>query len=280
MSTTRSATLFAALRAERSTEKIRSRPVMVPRRPPLQERQERSPTRSRTGGRRRWPHARPLPGLRRRTPRRRPAGPCPCCLLRLGLDDPGLGLSRGGPRGHDRPRWRHGGGRRPGDAGRDPRPDLRGSCSATPTAGPEPVLRPGSRRRSRAPGRPRGRAPAPRRDRPRRHGGRAQGPRRRPGPRPGRQGPAGAAPRQPRAGPPVRRGGADRRPAAAPRDRAGLRAGRLRRPPALLHHEAGQGPHPGRAAAATAPGRATTCRGSWRSSSRSARRWPTPTPGG
>ena len=53
-------------------------------------------------------------------------------------------------------------------------------------------------------------------------------------------------PRQPRAGPPVRRGGPDRRPAPAPRHRPGLRAGHLRRPPAVLHHEAGQGPHPGR----------------------------------
>ena len=51
-----------------------------------------------------------------------------------------------------------------------------------------------------------------------------------------------------RAGPPVRRGGADRRPAPAPGHRAGLRAGHLRRPPAVLHHEAGQGPDPGRPA--------------------------------
>ena len=51
-----------------------------------------------------------------------------------------------------------------------------------------------------------------------------------------------------RPGPPLRRGGADRRPAPAPGHRAGLRAGDLRRPPPLLHHEAGQGPDPGRAA--------------------------------
>ena len=62
---------------------------------------------------------------------------------------------------------------------------------------------------------------------------------------------------RPRPGPPVRRGGPDRRPAPAPRDRPGLRAGHLRRPPALLRHEAGQGPHPGRSSwpSATGPGR-------------------------
>ena len=62
--------------------------------------------------------------------------------------------------------------------------------------------------------------------------------------------------RQCRDGPALRRGGADRRPAPAPGHRPGLRAGDLRRPPPLLHDEAGQGPDPGRScsASATAPG--------------------------
>ena len=58
-----------------------------------------------------------------------------------------------------------------------------------------------------------------------------------------------------RGGAALPRGGADRRAAAAPRRRAGLRAGPLRRRPALLHHEAGQGPDPGQAAAASGPTR-------------------------
>ena len=62
--------------------------------------------------------------------------------------------------------------------------------------------------------------------------------------------------RQARAGPPVRRGGADRRPAPASRHRAGLRAGHVRRPPAVLHHEAGQGPDAGGAAGGAASRRA------------------------
>ncbi len=94
--------------------------------------------------------------------------------------------------------------------------------------------------------------PALRRDRPRRHGRRPQGPRRRPGPRPGRQGPARGAPQQARLLAPVRRGGADRRPAPAPGDRPGLRAGDLRRQPALFHHEAGERPHAGGLAARAA----------------------------
>ena len=48
----------------------------------------------------------------------------------------------------------------------------------------------------------------------------------------------------------------------------------------LFHHEAGQGPDPGRDPGRADPGRSTTGRGSWRSSSRSLRRSPTPTPGG
>ena len=39
-----------------------------------------------------------------------------------------------------------------------------------------------------------------------------------------------------------------------------------------------KGQHPGRAAGRAGRRRPTTCRGSWRSSSRSARRWPMPTP--
>ena len=93
----------------------------------------------------------------------------------------------------------------------------------------------------------RGALPAPRRDRPRGHGRRAQGTRRGPRARRGRQGPPGEAPRQPRDGPPVRRGGPDRRPAPASGDRPGLRAGPAPRRAALHRHEAGQGPHPGRA---------------------------------
>ena len=42
----------------------------------------------------------------------------------------------------------------------------------------------------------------------------------------------------------------------------GLRAGHLRRPPALLHHEAGQGPHPGRRSWTSGRTRPTTCPGS------------------
>ena len=42
--------------------------------------------------------------------------------------------------------------------------------------------------------------------------------------------------------------------------------GTLRRPPALLHHEAGQGPDAGRPAGGTRPTRPTTCPGSCRSS--------------
>ena len=122
--------------------------------------------------------------------------------------------------------------------------------------------------------------PRARRDRPRRHGGRAQGPRRRPGARPGRQGAAGAHRDQPEM---VRRfveeaqiGGQLQHPGIVPV----YELGTLRRPPALLRHEAGQGPHPGRAAGRAARRRPTTCRGSWGSSSRSARRWPTRMPGG
>ena len=68
-------------------------------------------------------------------------------------------------------------------------------------------------------------------------------------------------PRQRRHGPPVRRGGPDRRPAPAPRHRADLRAGHLRRPPAVLQHEAGQGAHAGASCSArlATGSRPTTC---------------------
>ena len=68
----------------------------------------------------------------------------------------------------------------------------------------------------------------------------------------------------PEHGPPLRRGGADRRPAPAPGHRAGLRAGHLRRPPAVLLDEAGQGPDPRRTCWRPGRRRPTACRGSWR----------------
>ena len=72
--------------------------------------------------------------------------------------------------------------------------------------------------------------------------GRSSRARSRPGPRPGGQGLAREPPGQTPVGAPVRGGSTNRRPAPAPRHRAGLRAGRLRRPPALLHDEAGERP--------------------------------------
>ena len=62
------------------------------------------------------------------------------------------------------------------------------------------------------------------------------------------------------------------------RGRAGLRAGHLRRPPPVLHDEAGQGPDPGRAARTPGHGDRRPAAVPGRSSSRSARRWPTLTP--
>ena len=63
-----------------------------------------------------------------------------------------------------------------------------------------------------------------------------------------------------------------------PGHRAGLRAGHVRRPAAVLHDEAGQGPDARRPARRATGPTARPDRGSWGSSSRSARRWPTPTP--
>ena len=201
-----------------------------------------------------------------------PRGLCPRCLLREGLDGDALSLSCPGELGAT---VDLGGPRRAGDARRHRRPGA---------ARPAPRHRPRRRAARRRPAArdaaadPSVRLPDRRRDRPRRHGRRAQGPRPRPRPRRGRQGPARRPPREPRPGPPVRRGGPDRRPAPAPGHRADLRAGHLRRPPAVLLDEAGQGPDPRRAAGRPAARRPTACRGSWASSSRSARRSPTPTP--
>ena len=64
-----------------------------------------------------------------------------------------------------------------------------------------------------------------------------------PGPRPRAEGSSRPPPRPGRPGRSVRRGGADLRPAPASGRRTGLRAGHAGRPTALLHHEAGQGPH-------------------------------------
>ena len=80
--------------------------------------------------------------------------------------------------------------------------------------------------------------------------------------------------------------GSSRRPRSAAscstRASSGLRAGPARRRPAVLHHEAGQGPHAGRPAVAArtprGPGRSDRAGASSRSSSRSARRWPMPMP--
>ena len=76
------------------------------------------------------------------------------------------------------------------------------------------------------------------------------------------------------------RRGPDHRPAPAPRHPAGPRARHAARRPAVPGHEADQGPDPGRPARRTGPTRPPTAGGSWRRSSRSARRSPTPTPTG
>ncbi len=181
-----------------------------------------------------------LPRLRLRASRQRPRGPLPPLPARRGPEQRG---PEHGPRRRRRRDDVARIGRRAGDPlgeprRRPPRPAPRHRRRPRAAAGPA-----GSRERRRL-------DPLPdrRRDRPRRHGRRAQGPRPRPRPRRGDQGPPRGPAREPRHGPPVRRGGPDRRPVAAPGDRADLRAGRLRRPPAVLLDEAGQGPHARRAA--------------------------------
>ena len=121
--------------------------------------------------------------------------------------------------------------------------------------------------------------PALRRDRPRRHGGGAARPGRRPGPRPGGQGAAGEVRRSPRGGPAVHRGGADRRAVAASGRGAGLRHRPVRRP-AVLHHEAGQGPDAGGDPGRTHRRQPRIGRDCWALPCRWRRRWPTPTPRG
>ena len=148
---------------------------------------------------------------------------------------------------------------------------------------PEPLIKPRSAEMPAQNGASLRPVPASRRDRPRRHGSDPQGSRRRSGPRTGNQGAARIAPGESGGGEPIHRGGADRRPASAPGDRAGLRARELSRTDAaLFRHEAGQGR--GHSWLRTCSTNATesrrhkTCPGSCRSSSRSARRWPMPTP--
>ena len=134
-------------------------------------------------------------------------------------------------------------------------------------------------RRHAVEGRDRRPLPALRRDRPRRHGGRAARPRCRSGPRPGGQGAAGEVRRSSRRGPAVHRRGADRRAVAAPGRGAGLRHRPVRRP-AVLHHEAGEGPDTGRHPRPSAPTRRPIGRACWGSPCRWRRRWPMPTPRG
>ena len=224
------------------------------------------------------PDARTCPDCGSALPPRAPEGLCPRCLLRAGLGGDSLALDRTGEVAAtvELAAEAHGGGvlaTIAASLGPVPRVLLRDT-----DLGPEPPLvRPGAEAGDRR----LGPLPDRRRDRPRRHGGRAQGPRPRPRPRRRRQGAPRRPPRQRRHGPPVRRGGADRRPAPAPRDRADLRAGHLRRPPAVLLDEAGQGPHAGRScsAAATDPadGPAPVPRDL---RGRSRRRWPMRTPAG
>ena len=141
----------------------------------------------------------------------------------------------------------------------DPGPSSSPARRDAPTADPAPL-------------------PAPRRDRPRRHGRRPQGPRPRPRPRPGRQGPARGAPRQR----PSWSAASSRRPrsAASSSIPASSRSTSWAPSPTA-------GPYftmklvKGRTLAellAARPDPPTTSPGSWRSSSQSPRRWPTPTP--
>ena len=177
-------------------------------------------------------------------PAHAPGGHCPRCLLLAG---PRLRSARGTGPGSNadarlRPAGRVGVSTTIGDVDRAA---SRACCSAT---------RPG--RRGALADRPAGcpkrlaidALPDRWRDRSRRHGRRAEGPRSRPRPRRRDQGAAGRPPRQRRPGPPVRRGGADRRPVAASGRGADLRAGDVRRPAAVLQHEAGEGANAGRPA--------------------------------
>ena len=171
-------------------------------------------------------------------PEHSPPGPCPACLLRLGLDGPGLSLSPGGPAPPPSSA--------PGVLDTSPSPSARSPASCSATRAP-----------ARSPGRSSGK-PAPTMPTPRSAtGSTARSPAAAWAPSSRAATPTSAAtwplkvlrddlPRQRRHGPPLRRGGADRRPAPAPRHRADLRAGHLRRPPAVLRHEAGQGAHAGR----------------------------------
>ena len=189
--------------------------------------------------------------------RRRPRGHCPRCLLRQGLDGGSLSLSHAGEIGAGvelfrlAASWRRS---RPRSA------RSRGSCCATPTPGPSrpssgrPIGPPRARRSATA---STARSPAAawaRCSRAATPTSAATSPSR---------SSATTTADDARDGPPVRRGGADRRPAPAPGHRAGLRAGHLRRPPAVLLDEAGQGPDPRRASGRPAVARPTSCRGSW-----------------
>ena len=117
-----------------------------------------------------------------------------------------------------------------------------------------------------------------RRGRLRRDGHRLPRPRHRPRPRCGGEGPAGSLPGEFRRRPPVPRRGPHHRATPAPGHPAGPRPRHASRRPAVPGDEAHQGPHPRRPAdRAVRPGQ-PTAGGSWRSSSRCARRSPTPTP--
>ena len=85
---------------------------------------------------------------------------------------------------------------------------------------------------------------------------------------------------QPRGREPVYRRGADRRPASASRNRAGVRAGDFPRSPPLFRDEAGEGRTLASVLGGTPGTGARLSAHSWRSSSRSARRWPMPTRAG
>ena len=210
--------------------------------------------------------------------RHSPAGLCPVCLLKAGQADSGLSceldrleltVSLAPARSSAFANLAESLGRPAADPVDRHRPRRR--CLAPDQT---PLARDAGRERSN------GSLPALRRDRPRRHGRRPQGPRRRPRPRPRRQGPArvstATSPSSSAASSRRRRSPASSSTrASCPSTSSGTFADR----PPVLHHEAGQGPDAGRAARPRTATRRRTCRGSWGSSSRSARRSPTPTPG-